>query len=312
MKYLDLSGLKISNVTLGTVQLGLDYGINNASGRPSQEKAGQILSAALEGGITAFDTSSAYGTSEKVLGDYFKHCANEKPTIVTKFSIMNHDNPLSKAQAERRIIEQVENSLALLNYDSLPLLLVHNEYDLDVYGQTLISTLKRLKNQGVIKRLGVSLNHFSYIDKVIESQIFEAVQLPLNMMDVKNSTSGSLTRLEKEGFFVFVRSVFLQGLFFRDPDTLPEGILQMAKEPLKKVRKIAEEENVSIAELAIAYIRGLSGVHSLVLGAENVEQVKQNINLSNVKELSEKARERVVEAFKDVDERVLRPWLWAK
>lgn len=60
---------------------------------------------------------------------------------------------------------------------------------------------------------------------------------------------------------VFIRSVFLQGLFFRDPQTLPEGVLQLAKEPLKKLNKLAEEENRSIAEIALTFIRDLDGVN---------------------------------------------------
>ena len=132
------------------------------------------------------------------------------------------------------------------------------------------------------------------------------------MMDVENATGDSIKKLAEKDIMVFVRSVFLQGLFFRDPETLPNGVLQNAKEPLKKVRKIAEEENMSIAGLAISYIRDLKGVSSLVMGAEKPEQVKENIDLVNVKSISDTAREKITLAFKDVDRRVLQPWLWNK
>ncbi len=311
MEYAVSRGLKISKIMLGTVQLGLDYGINNNQGKPTLEKAHGILEEAIDGGINAFDTSSAYGTSESVLGSYF---GNDKKnsTIITKFSVMNHDNPLSKLEAEKKIIEQVENSLSSLGYRSLPLLLMHNEYDLDVYGQTVIDTLKRLKSNGLVERVGISLNHFDYVDKVLQNDMFEAVQLPLNMLDVKNATGNAIKRLKDRNLLVFIRSVFLQGLFFRDPETLPNGVLQKAKEPLKMVRKIAEEENMSIAGLAISYIRDLDGVSSLVMGADNREQVKENINLINVKKISDSAREKITKAFVGVDERVLCPWLWNK
>ena len=58
---------KISKITLGTVQLGMNYGINNADGKPSEELASQVLGTAIAGGITSFDTSSDYGTREKKL-----------------------------------------------------------------------------------------------------------------------------------------------------------------------------------------------------------------------------------------------------
>ena len=141
---------------------------------------------------------------------------------------------------------------------------------------------------------------------------YEAVQLPLNMMDTKNILCGGLEKLKKADVIVFIRSVFLQGLFFRDPQTLPEGVLQLAKEPLKKLNKLAEEENRSIAEIALTFIRDLDGVTSLVLGSETPEQVKENISLVNAPGISEATRSRILEIFSDIDERVLMPWTWNK
>ena len=302
---------KISKITLGTVQLGMNYGINNADGKPSEELAGQVLSTAVNGGITSFDTSSDYGTSEKVVGNFFKS-KEDKPIIVTKFGVGGYDKNLSELDVEKKVRTEVENSLINLGYNKLPLLLSHNENDLEVYGETLINILKRLQNENLVDKMGASLNHFNYVDTVLENDIFEAVQVPLNMMDVKNATGDSIKKLAQKDITVFVRSVFLQGLFFRDPDTLPNGVLQNAKEPLKKIRKIAEEENMSIAGLAISYIRDLNGVSSLVIGAENPRQVKENIDLINVKRMSDTAREKINLAIKGVDERVLQPWLWNK
>ena len=312
MQYTEINGLKISQITLGTVQLGLNYGINNAEGQPSKKLAGEILSAAVKGGITSLDTSSDYGTSEKVLGEYFAEHKENKPTIITKCSVNDWDKVLPEKEVEKRLREQTESSLKNLGYNKLPLLLLHDERDLDNYESLLPKILKKMQDENLIERAGISLNHFSYIDKVLKSDIFEAVQLPLNMMNVKDATGNGIEKLAENNVAVFVRSVFLQGLFFRDPETLPQGVLQNAKEPLKKMRKIAEEENVSVAELAIAYIRDLEGVVSLVMGAEKPEQVKENIALINCKSLSDGARQKIVETFKDVDERVLSPWLWNK
>ena len=72
MKTVNIKGLDISALSLGTVQLGLSYGINNADGKPSQETANAILNAALEGGINTLDTAGAYGDSEVVIGNWLK------------------------------------------------------------------------------------------------------------------------------------------------------------------------------------------------------------------------------------------------
>jgi aryl-alcohol dehydrogenase-like predicted oxidoreductase len=311
MEYENFNGNKISKITLGTVQLGMNYGINNANGKPSEELANEILKTAIDGGITAFDTSSDYGTSEKVVGDYFKAKQN-KPLIVTKFGVGNWEKHLSEKEIEQIIRTQVENSLLRLGYNKLPLLLSHNEKDLEKYQSTIIRVLKKLQSENLIEKAGASINHFSFVDKIIDAEIFEAIQLPLNMMDVKNANGNEIKKLADKKVAVFVRSVFLQGLFFKDPDTLIGGVLENAKEPLKKIRKIAEEENMSIAGLAISYVRDLNGVTSLVMGAEKPEQVKENVELINVRKISDNTREKITNLFLDIDQRILCPWLWNK
>ena len=100
MKTVKIKGLDISALSLGTVQLGLSYGINNADGKPSQETANAILDAALAGGINTLDTAGAYGDSEVVIGNWLKTIAPEKrPFIVTKAAHLDHsslENPHGK------------------------------------------------------------------------------------------------------------------------------------------------------------------------------------------------------------------------
>ena len=76
---------KFSGMTLGTVQLGMNYGIANQGGKPDEQKSFSILRSALEGGVTALDTARAYGDSEEVIGRFLKTWEGEKPTIITSW-----------------------------------------------------------------------------------------------------------------------------------------------------------------------------------------------------------------------------------
>ena len=117
MKTVTQRGLEISELSLGAVQLGLNYGINNTFGKPSTETAAQILSTACEGGIEVVDTASGYGDSEKVVGDFFKSYKGKKPTIVTKFKIMIDTGKTAALEDVEKILRaQVENSLEALGY----------------------------------------------------------------------------------------------------------------------------------------------------------------------------------------------------
>ena len=79
----------ISKMTLGTVQLGLNYGIANNEGKPDEEKAFTILDSALASGVKCLDTAAGYGDSEKVIGKYLAASAKVRSeiSIVTKFKL---------------------------------------------------------------------------------------------------------------------------------------------------------------------------------------------------------------------------------
>ena len=71
MDYTIRKGYTFSKLALGTVQLGMDYGITNLAGQPSVETANDVIQAALKAGVTTIDTSIAYGSSEELIGEFF-------------------------------------------------------------------------------------------------------------------------------------------------------------------------------------------------------------------------------------------------
>ena len=60
MNYTEKNGYKISKLTLGTVQLGIEYGINNTSGMPDYKKSAGILQTAVDSGVISFDTAKGF------------------------------------------------------------------------------------------------------------------------------------------------------------------------------------------------------------------------------------------------------------
>lgn len=301
-----------SKITLGTVQLGMNYGINNQDGQPSLERANRILDQAVAEGINVFDSSVDYGTSEKIVGDYFKQ-KKDKPLIVTKFSIDDYKSNLTEKEIEKIIYNQVETSLNNLGYEKLPLLLTHDEMDIEYYGDTIIKVLKKMQKENMVFKAGASLNHFSYVEKVLGYDFFEAVQLPLNLFNVKDAMGKDIAQLRKNGIKLFIRSVYLQGLFFKDVKTFPEtGVLSKAKEPVLRLQNIAKELGISVEQLAFSFIRDIEGITSLVLGAEKPEQVLANAKLLKAPALSKQVKELICESFIDVDRDIISPWLWNK
>lgn len=110
---------------------------------------------------------------------------------------------------------------------------------------------------------------------------------------------------------VFVRSIYLQGLFFKDTNALPEKI-KSAKEPLDKLHKLARDAGVRMAELAMTFIRDAEGISSLVLGCDNPTQLLEGVSLINAPKISPEVAEAARKIAEEVEPVVIRPWEWFK
>ena len=124
MKVNTVKGLDITVLSLGTVQLGMDYGIHNANGKPSLETSFRILDAAMAAGINTLDTAAGYGNSEEVIGAWLKTIPeDQRPFIVTKAAKLDHSS-LDALRADLK--ERVKTSRERLGLSQLPLLMLHN------------------------------------------------------------------------------------------------------------------------------------------------------------------------------------------
>ena len=312
VEYEVLRGMKISRMTLGTVQLGMEYGISNSTGKPDRKESFSILDKAMEGGINSFDTALAYGDSEAVLGNYFNQEAlkNKDYTITTKFAF-KEKKPFSKREIEAQVNEFVNKSLSQLKQDKLQIVMLHHYDDLEFYGKDLVNAMKKVKSNGLTDKIGVSVHNPYTIKNVIGYGAFDAIQAPMNILDTRIPESGVLEELKKEEMIVFIRSVFLQGLIFKDENSAMPPNIECARPYLSKLRDIARRENIGIAELAMAYVRDLPGVTSLVVGCETKSQVEQNVACINTPSLSQETVREIQEAFAGVPETVINPMKWA-
>ena len=121
MKTIINNGHKFSEFTLGTVQLGLNYGINNSHGMPTEEESADILKTALSCGVISFDTARAYGESEAVLGRFFGK-SNVEKTIITKVRF----DDTRKEDIKESLLMQINDSMKKLALSKIPFIMLHN------------------------------------------------------------------------------------------------------------------------------------------------------------------------------------------
>ena len=274
MDCIKMKGIDISRFTLGTVQLGVNYGMANTSGKPSEEKAFEILDTARKVGITTLDTAAAYGTSEEVVGNWQK--ANGGPMLtVSKFKLRS-DDPIAELNG------QIETSRQRLGH--IAGYMFHDAQQMRDHGDKVRPILEQMKETGNMAFIGSSVYTAEDVEDFLEKfPWLEAIQIPMSVLDTRIVQRGLLDELKKRGVIVFVRSVFLQGMLCMDK--APERFAFM-QPSLDALNEVAKAGGMSLPQMAVAYIRDLPGVTSLVLGWEEHSQVEDNAKLINGRALT--------------------------
>lgn len=265
---------RISQLTLGTAQLGMRYGIANRLGKPSETQAQAILDAAWENGITCLDTARAYGDAESRIGAWRTRTSN-RPVLVSKLPALED---ASAGETKVLVRRRFDESCAALRVERLEAYLTHRAADLLRPG--VAEALTALKAEGRLAAFGVSAYGPEEIDRALGVPGVALVQAPVNAFSQGIIESGVLTRCRAAGVAVFARSVFLQGLFFLDPEALPEA-LSPARGALRKLRELASAEGLTVAELALAAVKGLPAVASIVIGVDSVDHLKANLRAAS-------------------------------
>ncbi len=280
-------------ITLGTVQFGIQYGISNTHGVPSDSELKSIFSVASKLGIQQLNTAKAYGNAEERIGKLSK----SKFDIITKFPNVDSNNDLELALSE---------SLQKLNVSSIYGYLAHNA-DVLIQNPSLWEFLLEAKKEGKIKKIGYSLCTPEQLEQLLDFNcIPDLVQLPYSILDRKFEKQLSI--LKQLGTEVHVRSVFLQGLYFMNPNELPEK-LQPLQDSLVELKNLCIENNVSVGEVALNYVISNPNIDKLVIGIETAEQLRENINLvTNWK--SNKVLFSKIEAIEIKDKSLLNPVNW--
>ncbi|MFC1644084.1 aldo/keto reductase, partial [Candidatus Omnitrophota bacterium] len=178
-------------------------------------------------------------------------------------------------------------------------------------GGKVLESLIKIKKEGFINIIGASLYYPHEAERLLEISDIGAVQIPVNLLDHRFIRERLISKLAKKGKLVFVRSIFLQGLFFLDPEELPQD-MEYVLPYLNKVTALRKEMEIGIDELSINFVKDISGITSLVVGAETKEQVLKNRKLLDAPSMGSGVVEKILETFRDVPEEVVVPYCWKK
>lgn len=259
----------VNKLVLGTVQFGLDYGINNQSGQVQQNEVNKILQLAEESGIKTLDTSSAYGTSEIVLGKSLSE-NNLQFQIVSKYP-----------PSEESVAAVFTSSIEKLHQKKLYGYLVHH-FEFYQSHPHLWEEMKQLKAEGKVEKIGFSLYNTGQLQYLLDNEVvFDILQFPYNLLDRQFDVY--LPQLKQCGVEIYTRSVFLQGLFFKNLDSLSKQLepLKPLKPYLLQIRTYCEAHALTIEQCALSFVLHNPFIDGVLIGVDNVNQLQDNINVAS-------------------------------
>lgn len=287
-----------NKIILGTVQFGLDYGINNKVGKPTCDTIKKILDLAYEKNIRFLDTAEAYGDSQEQIGNYHLNSLNAF-NVITKFSTSRKDLP-------NNISERIKSNLNKLKVESLYSYMFHSYSDYKIYYSLFKKEILSMKKEGLIKKIGVSLNSNEEIEDVLKCDDIDLIQLPFNLLDNNNQRKKILIKTKEMGVEIHTRSVFLQGLFFKKVKSL-EGNLKSLEIYLKQLHELTSE-NLKINDIALNYAIKQPFIDAVIIGVDNTSQL--NLNLESVNKSVPKSILKYINSIKVNEKEMLNPFNW--
>ena len=286
-----------NKLILGTVQFGLNYGVNNFKGKPKKKDVFNILKFAYDSGVKFLDTAQVYGNAHQLIGDFHQNYSNLKFKIITKLP-----NEIKHNIIKRNILDYLD----LMRIDTLEVIMFHS-YDSFRSNYSSLKLLNELKSGGLINNIGVSVYTNTQLESLLNEDLINVVQLPLNLLDNLSIKGDLIYRLKKKEKIIHTRSTFLQGLFFKEINDKNIIVSKLSNE-LMILNGIKSKLNCSMEDLALSYCINQEFVDKVIIGVDSVDHLK-----SNLKAMSYKLP---LEIISDIDEikvkdlRLLNPSLW--
>lgn len=291
-----MGSINLNRLALGTVQFGLPYGVANKIGKVSLPESKAMLEFAKNNGIDMIDTAISYGDSEQSLGVF----GTDSFRLVTKLPGM----PENQIDIDAWVDLQLRKSFLRLGVDNIYGLLFHGTNQLlSQNGSKLYEAILKFKENGMVKKLGVSIYSPKELESIIPHYNFDLIQAPFNLIDRRLSSSGWLKRLKDMNVEIHTRSVFLQGLLLMKQKDIPYKFSAWNEIWLKWHSWLIGQEHSAI-EACLAFPLSFPEIDRVVVGSESLSQLTQivqaldNLSVQNLPYL------------KSDDEKLINPVNW--
>ena len=302
------TGLFVSELCLGTMTFGGGEGMSQQIGTLRQPDAERLVGRSIDAGINFIDTADVYagGLSEQITGQALRNLKIPRENVVIATKAFGQTGPGVNARGNSRVhlIDAIKASLGRLQVDHVDLYQIHG-FDPVTPIEETVRALDTLVQHGHVRYVGVSNWAAWQIMKALgiaERQglaRFETLQgyYTLAGRDLEREIVPML-RSETVGLMVWspLAGGLLSGKYPRDQETTGKGRRgtfdfppvdsERAYNCIDTMQPMAKQRNVSVAQIALAWLLHQKVVSSVIIGAKRLDQLDDNLAATNV-ELSD-------------------------
>ncbi|MEA2063379.1 MAG: aldo/keto reductase [Gemmatimonadota bacterium] len=316
-RLLGKTGIRVSEVGFGCWAIGGPAALGDFQigwGTVDDTQSVRAIEAALECGITFFDTADVYGAghSEQLLAKVFSSPERRSQVVIaSKGGNMTDENGnWKKIFSGEFLTQRVEDSLRRLGTDYIDLYQLHTPGNDKELSQALGSAeaLDRLVEQGKLRAYGISIGPVEHGLRQIERGFGAAIQVVYNILQ-REPEKELFPAARAAGFGIIPRVPlafgFLTGKFSRNSTfakddhrshNVPPEKLADWVDRADRLKPIAAELGISMPQLALQYILAREAVSVVIPGGKTEQQVSQNARAGTAEPLSAEVIERINKA----------------
>jgi len=270
------TGLQVTFIGFGALEIGRDWGLGDAEQRrrPAEEEAGKTLNAVLDMGINLIDTARAYHESEARIGKYISHRRAEY-VLCSKCGEHSDDPRTYYDFSYQAVRDSIDLSLRLLRTDVIDVMQIHFGPDsqkvLDE-GETL-RAMREAQEAGKIRFLGASPG-MDVLERCIESGDFQVLQIGYSLLN--QSAHDLITRAHEKGIGVLIRSGLAAGWLTSRAVTVPP---EQRPPKVRKLLELCNGDAELLHALALHFLHRHPGISAVLVGTRRAENLRRNIHL---------------------------------
>jgi spore coat polysaccharide biosynthesis protein SpsF (cytidylyltransferase family)/aryl-alcohol dehydrogenase-like predicted oxidoreductase len=308
-----IDGKLHSQMTLGTVQLGMEYGAANRTGKPAKATAVAMVRSAVAHGVAALDTARTYGESEAVIGEALTGAWRSRVQVVTKLdTLKTMSSGASDASIQAAVDASIDRSCEALGTEKLQTLLLHDWAHYPRWNGAVWRRLVELRDRGRIENLGASVYEPHEALVALRDMDLKHLQIPMNVLDWRWKAEGVDRAIgDRPDVIVHARSSLLQGLLAMNAESWPAVGSFDTSDCVERLRDAARDfHRASVVDLCLAYVRSQSWITSVVVGCETMEQLSENLGLFRLPALTAEEAEELEQRLLKAPDTLLNPSKW--